>query len=404
VKKSLFKNIVFVKMYFSSTVSFLADRMVMFVVPLWIMSITASSTKVALINALITITTVLITPLTGTLADRVSRRKLMIIADLLRMIIMATLGWLTFYNIFLFEFVVIFLLLRTVGSSLFSPASNAALVTFVDKEHINSAIALRQTMNQLVSVGAPLLGGILLVWIRFEGVFWMDAVAFLISVSILLTLKFPRELELKKKKPFWSDFKEGMKMMFKSKTIRSLIISAGIINVLGAALTVTLQVFVVRAEFSPMWWSIIFASSPVGIILGAVLARTLKVSLKTLSNSFFFTMIMGIFNTMMGFVHNPLFFSVLFLLSGLAFGISNVNFGVLYRELIAPEQQGRFFGFLNSLLLISVPLGQMFVGLILEITNAQVIIQLLGMLTAVSALLFWVYLRRQKPSFEKLNV
>ncbi|GIO38207.1 hypothetical protein J41TS12_30680 [Paenibacillus antibioticophila] len=231
----------------------------------------------------------------------------------------------------------------------------------------------------------------------------MDAVAFLISFTILLTVRFPRELELKKRKPFWSDFKEGMQMMFRSKTIRSLIMSAGIINVLGAALTVTLQVFVVRAEFSPVWWSIIFASSPVGIMVGAVLARTFKFSLKTLSNSFFFTMIMGVFNTLMGFVNNPLFFSVLFFLSGLAFGISNVNFGVLYREMIASEQQGRFFGFLNSLLLVSVPLGQMLVGLVLEISKAEVIIQLLGILTTVSAFIFWVYLKRQKLSLEKLS-
>ena len=54
---------------------------------------------------------------------------------------------------------------------------------------------------------------------------------------------------------------------------------------------------------------------------------------------------MGIFNAAMGTTVNPVLFSVYYFLSGIAFGVSNVYFGVLYRKLIPNEVQGRFFGF-----------------------------------------------------------
>ena len=58
----------------------------------------------------------------------------------------------------------------------------------------------------------------------------------------------------------------------------------------------------------------------------------------------------------MGTTLNPVLFSVYYFLSGIAFGVSNIYFGVLYRKLIPNEVQGRFL-VLNSLLLVSTPVG-----------------------------------------------
>ncbi len=50
--------------------------------------------------------------------------------------------------------------------------------------------------------------------------------------------------------------------------------SAALINLLGAACMLSLQVIVVREmDLSTGWYSIVFAASPIGILIGAFITK-----------------------------------------------------------------------------------------------------------------------------------
>ena len=50
--------------------------------------------------------------------------------------------------------------------------------------------------------------------------------------------------------------------------------SAAVINLLGAACILSLQVIVVREmNLSTRWYSIVFAASPIGILIGAFITK-----------------------------------------------------------------------------------------------------------------------------------
>ena len=120
--------------------------------------------------------------------------------------------------------------------------------------------------------------------------------------------------------------------------------SAAVINLLGAACILSLQVIVVREmDLSTQWYSIVFAASPIGILIGALITKRF-VHIKRLRLPLYLQLLWG-FNAAMGTTLNPVLFTVYYFLSGIAFGVSNVYFGVLYRKLIPNEVQGRFFGF-----------------------------------------------------------
>ncbi|MFE7697103.1 MFS transporter, partial [Bacillus tropicus] len=80
INNTIWKNNIFVRVYLSTFISNLGDRLVVFILPLWVMSITKSSFLVSILNAALLLTTVLLTPFTGTMADRFPRRILMIYA------------------------------------------------------------------------------------------------------------------------------------------------------------------------------------------------------------------------------------------------------------------------------------------------------------------------------------
>ena len=392
---SIWSNKVFSYFFLASCISLIGNSMVTLVLPLWVMKLTTSPLLVSGVNVAIATGAILFAPVTGTLADRMSRRKLMIIADVMRCIVMILIAVIAFYYKMLYIPLLILLIIRSIGSALFTPASNAALVTYVEEKHVQQAITLRQISIQIISVAIPLMASFLISIFNFHGVFMLDAITFFISFLILMNIKFPRELKIEKKKPFYEDFKEGFSIFNSNQSLKTLLVSAAVINLLGAACMLSLQVIVVREmDLSTGWYSIVFAASPIGILIGAFITKKIR-TYKTITTAFIFTAIMGIFNAAMGTTVNPVLFSVYYFLSGIAFGVSNVYFGVLYRKLIPNEVQGRFFGFLSSLLLVSTPVGIALTGYFLESISASIVFIIIGIITFLVSVISFVTINKK---------
>lgn len=393
---SIWSNKVFAYFFLASCISLIGNSMVTLVLPLWVMKLTNSPLLVSGINVAIAMAAILFAPVTGTLADRMSRRKLMIIADVMRCIVMICVAVIAFYNKMLYIPLLLLLIIRSIGSALFTPASNAALVTYVEEKHVQQAITLRQISIQIILVAIPLMASFLISIFNFHGVFMLDAITFFISFLILMKIKFPRELKVEKKKSFYEDFKEGFSLLKSNQSLKMLLMSAAIINLLGAAcMMLSLQVIVVREmDLSMQWYSIVFAASPIGILIGAFITKKIR-TYKTITTAFIFTAIMGIFNAAMGTTVNPVLFSVYYFLSGIAFGVSNVYFGVLYRKLIPNEVQGRFFGFLSSLLLVSTPVGIVITGYFLGSISASIVFIIIGIITFLVSVISFVTINKK---------
>ena len=390
---SIWRNKVFSYFFLASCISLIGNSMVTLVLPLWVMKSTNSPLLVSGVNIAIATAAILFAPITGTLADRMSRRKLMIVADVIRGIVMILIAIIAFHNNMLYIPLLLLLILRSIGSALFTPASNAALVTYVEEKHVQQAITLRQVSIQIISIAIPLMASFLISIFSFHGVFVLDALTFFISFLILMKIKFPRELKVEKK-PFYEDFKEGFSIIIINESLKILLMSAAVINLLGAACMLSLQVIVVREmNLSTQWYSIVFAASPIGILIGAFITKKIR-AYKTITTAFIFTAIMGVFNAAMGTTLNPILFSVYYFLSGIAFGVSNVYFGVLYRKLIPNEVQGRFFGFLNSLLLVSTPIGIAITGYSLELISTSIIFIIIGIITFLVSVISFLIMNK----------
>lgn len=177
-----------------------------------------------------------------------------------------------------------------------------------------------------------------------------------------------------------------MSILFQERILKTFLFSAAIINILGATIILTLRVIVINMEVSSLWWSIIFVGSPVGVLIGAVMSMKLKVQSNIFIYGFICCAVMGFFNILMSLANTPLVLTIFYFLSGIAFGMGNTYFGIMYRRKIPVEKQGRFFGFLNAALLISIPVGQVMTGVLLDSKNPNLVMGILGLLTVVTAL------------------
>jgi MFS family permease len=127
-------------------------------------------------------------PTAGALNDRISRRRIMIAADLARFfIVLGMLGVRTPSMVWL---VYPLLLAETVGAAFFEPAHSSVIPNIVPENQVLTANALASiTWSFCLAAGAA-LGGIAAVWLGRDAVFFLNACSFLLSAWLIRRMDF----------------------------------------------------------------------------------------------------------------------------------------------------------------------------------------------------------------------
>jgi MFS family permease len=125
----------------------------------------------------------------GPLADRLPRRLLMVLADLLRATIV--LGLLLIRDPAHLPWLYALVLAQMSVSIFFESARSASVPSTVPARELHEAYALSAaTWSTMLSIGS-LFGGLLVDWIGTDGVFLVDAVSYVVSALLLIGLRLP---------------------------------------------------------------------------------------------------------------------------------------------------------------------------------------------------------------------
>jgi predicted MFS family arabinose efflux permease len=127
-------------------------------------------------------------PTAGVLNDRISRKRIMIGADLVRVFIV--LGMLLVRTPSMVWLVYPLLLVETVSAAFFDPARNSVIPNIVPENQVLAANALASiTWSFCLAAGAS-LGGIAAVWLGRDAVFVLNACSFLLSAWLIRRMSF----------------------------------------------------------------------------------------------------------------------------------------------------------------------------------------------------------------------
>ena len=154
-----------------------------------VLQLTGSATLASLMLLCQSLPVFFFTPITGRLVDRVDRRKLMIVVDVIRTI--ACLLPLLARTPALLPFAYLGVIVISIGSAYFEPASQAALPNIVGSEELAPAnILMGSTWGTMLAVGAAIGGAVTMRFGR-DVSFIVDAVSFLASAWILWRIRTP---------------------------------------------------------------------------------------------------------------------------------------------------------------------------------------------------------------------
>jgi MFS family permease len=207
----------------------------------------------------------------GPLLDRISRRGLMIVSDLVRAAVFCTLPFANTAGQ-----IVALAGLAGLATGFFRPAVYAGLPNLVDERELARANSLIQTSENVSWAVAPVIGGALVAASGPELAYWLNGASFLVSALLLLRLPAHRlQGALAVSRGHLRDLKDGFARVLRTRPLLTVLVVWTL--ALGAvASSQTAQVFLAKDAFNAgdFGYGLIFGCIGLGLAVGSFGAGT----------------------------------------------------------------------------------------------------------------------------------
>jgi MFS family permease len=330
----------------------------------------------------------------GVVADRVSRRRLLLASQWVQLTCAFTLaaliatGVVRIWHILTLSFIV------GTAQSFGGPAYLALIPTLVEKEDLPNAIALNTIQFNLARVIGPVLGGIALTKFGAVWCFSLNGVSF-IAVIISLMLLHMTFKPQPSGASILSDMKQGLFFIRKQGAMEALIVLAFLMTALAIPMITFLPVFAKDIfHGGPSTFTMLLVFSGLGAIAGALLMAAMgnvrnkgRVAL---------LMLIGMGGGMAGFAlsKNLVLSCILLFLSGVALMSAFTMISSLVQLITSHEMRGRVMSVYNVAFRGGMPFGNLATGWLIPMFSAPVVIAVNGILLVLLGLYLFSAQRR----------
>ncbi|MET9514326.1 MFS transporter [Streptomyces sp. NPDC002994] len=267
----------FNRLWFGQTVSNFGDKISLLALPtLAVVFLDGGAFEVGVLGALRFLPFLLLAPIAGLVADRVSRRTVMIVADLGRFVALGTIPLAFALDSVSMTHVYIVAAVTGCLTTFFEVSYQSWLPQLIGTENLiegNTKLQISRSVAEAVGAGA---GGALIQTLGAARAITMDAFTFLVSLVALLVIRHrdTRERTEEKKASAKAELREGMRTLFGNPVLRGLFTANVVVN-LGAAMgDALLIVYAYKTlHLSPGQVGAAFAVMSVFVIVGAVLSE-----------------------------------------------------------------------------------------------------------------------------------
>lgn len=247
-----------------------------------VLDLTGSGRAVALVLVARFVPSFVIGPLSGVVADRFSRRAIMIVSDLLRAVVV--LGFLLIRRPDQLWLVYVLTVLQLLFSSFFEPARTASIPSIVSERELLPANAISSvTWSSMLTLGAA-IGALVTGWFGTRAAFVLDSATYLASAALIFTVKFPaRPVRAKARLTIGhalglTDTLEGMRYVHKRPRVLAVLLVKPAWGVGGAILALLAifgeKIFPVGGSTS-FGIGALYAARGIGTAIGPLFARRL---------------------------------------------------------------------------------------------------------------------------------
>ena len=392
----------FLLLWQGQTVSTLGTQASTIAMVFWLKHTTDSATLIGLMGMLSSLPAVLLGSVGGACADRFSRRKIIIISDVVDGLVVGSLAALMFFLPGSTRLLVLAALsasvILAIVSAFFGPSISASVPDLVPEHRVPGANSLIQSSFQAASLVGMAVGGTLFRLLGAPILFLIDAISYLFSAGSEYFIRIPQTFPERAgnwrslAREFRRDTVTGCRFVWNNAGLRILVLGSSVITFFTVPIIVLFPFYIEDVlKVRPDWYGFIMAAYGLGSLLGFVLAGSLNLSGKTRGRVMIaFMLLESIGFGTLGFISSA------FVALGLAAGGGCLSSFVLISttsllQLRTPaEMRGRVFGLLTTIAGSISPLAMGLAGIVADLLgkNIPLIYMVCGAcMVCVSALL-----------------
>src|SRR5262249_26618474 len=206
--------------------------------------------------------------LIGAWVDRVNRRRLMILTDLTRALVIASIPIAAFLNILSVEWVYVVAFLGATLGIFFNSGEFAAIPSLVSQDNLVTANGRVQASYSAAQVVGPIVAGALVAFLPIPVFMLIDAGSFFASAATLTLIRtsFNREDgQPRERTHILRDVVEGLRYVLKHPVLRNISAMMALVNFVGTTTFTQLVLFAkVRLAASDSQGAWLFSAGRVG--------------------------------------------------------------------------------------------------------------------------------------------
>jgi MFS family permease len=360
------------RLYFGGQAVSLVGSWMQMIAQSWlVLSITGSSVDLGLVVALQALPVLVLGPYGGVIADRVDKRRLMIVLQSVMGLQALTLGLLTAFGAIQVWQIALLALALGINNAFENPSRQAFMLEMVGPDDLRNAVSLNSVMVNVARTVGPALAGILIATVGDSACFLLNAASFVAVVASLLLLDVSR-LDPSPPTPRRSgQLREGLRYVRHTPDLAVPLLMVALVGTLTYEFQVSLPVLAKNAlQGSSSTYGFMTASMGIGAVVGglatAAWGRTGLRALVVAALAFGVTMLAAAFAPSL-----PL--ELIVLAAAGAASVSFIAVGNSSLQLRAdPTMRGRVMSLWFVAFQGSTPIGGPLVGAIIAVAGARV--------------------------------
>ena len=349
-------------------VSLIGSSMTRFGLTIWAWQVTGRATALALVGLFSLVPMLVFSPIAGAVVDRWSRKKLMILGDLVAGI--STIFLLTLFLLGKMEIWHIYLVaaIGGAGEAFQRPAYMAAISTMIPKKHYGRAQGMIGMVASATGIIAPMAAGALLGFIGISGIMYIDIATFLFAVSMLFLVRIPQPTVSDEGKEsrgsMWRESAFGFRFLLQRRPLLYLLMTYAVLNLtLTFATSIVAPMILARTSTNELLLGTVQTFFGLGGVAGGALMsiwgapknRIRGIYLAVIGSMLLGPTLLGIGNSLPLWAAGA-FFVVFF--AQFASGTSSV----VWQTKVPLDVQGRVFAYRGMIASIASPIGMMLAG------------------------------------------
>jgi MFS family permease len=383
------------KYFFGQTTSLIGTWMQMTAQSWLVFTLTHSATDIGLVVALQTLPVLLLGPYGGVVADRVDKRKLMVILQTAMGVQAAILAVLSLTHVVTYLDVCILAIVLGLNNAFENPSRQSFMMEMVGPKDVRNAVSLNSTMNNVARAVGPAVAGVLIAsfgegWCFAANAVSFVAVVFSLMIMDLSTLKPSVPTERAK-----GQLREGFRYVAATPTLLYPLIMMALVGMLAYEFQVTLPVVAGRVfHGNSEDYGLLMASMGIGAVIGGLwTASKGKTGTRAMVRAAF---LFGTFITCAALSPD---IGVEYIALALV-GFASVSFLAMTNSTLQlesdPQMRGRVMALWAVGFMGTTPIGGPVIGWITTETNARVGLGVGAASCFVAALIGWLTVRHYR--------